>query len=252
MSYEEKYLKYKNKYLSLKNSTFNQTGGSFFRMPSMFNKLIASPVVNQNTIQQEMINFKNLISRMKTINATIKDQQLAAKIQSYDDNWVQLMNNIVNQQKQKEEEQKKYNGLYADLQRRQQNVNEIKNRVDSYTSNLNKSLNDVKSFISTVANEAKNSEALMASYESRKLQNSAQREYNSLVHQRRASISEEHKTAKNERKSRSRSSSTSSLQSLGSTPSSPLPLPGSAGGAAPSSPLPPSGSAGGAASAGAV
>ena len=69
----------------------------------------------------------------------------------------------------------------------------------------------IKSFLSSVANELKNSEAQLAQFESKKLQNSAQGQFNELVHQRRQSLSEE-------KKGRSRSSSTSSMQSLGTTP----------------------------------
>ena len=208
MSYEEKYLKYKNKYLSLKNSSFNQTGGSFF---SMFNKPVASSVSNQNTIQNDIISFNSLISRMSAINTTLQDQGLTAKIQSINDNWKKILDVVVSQIKSKEEEEKKYNGLLAELQRKQQNVNAVKSKLDSYGPTISAKTNELKSFLSSVVNEVKNSEAQLAQFESRKLQNSAKSQFNEIVHQRRLSLSEE-------KKGRSRSSSTSSMQSLGTTP----------------------------------
>jgi len=208
MSYEEKYLKYKNKYLTLKNSSFNQTGGNFF---SMFNKPVASPVADQNTVQNDIINFNSLIARISDINNRLKDQGLANKIQSINDNWKRLLDVLVDQIKSKEEEQKKYNGLYAELLRKQQNVNVVKTKLDSYGPTIASKTNEMKSFLSSVVNELKNSEAQLAQFESKKLQNSAQGQFNELVHQRRLSLSEE-------KKGRSRSSSTSSMQSLGTTP----------------------------------
>jgi len=211
MSYEEKYLKYKNKYLSLKNFTVNQSGGSFFKMPSLFNTSNSPVIVNQNTIQNEIINYDNLTNRMKTINAKINDQGLTTKIQYLDDNWKKILNTFVNQLKSQEEAQKRYNGLLSELQRKQQNVNELKNTIDSYSPSIKKSLNDAKNFISLLSIEAKNSEAQLAQFESKIMQNNAMKQYNEVVHQRRSSLSEE-------KKSRSRSSSTSSVKSLGSTP----------------------------------
>jgi hypothetical protein len=208
MSYEEKYLKYKNKYLSLKNSSFNQTGGNFF---SMFNKPVASPVADQNTVQNDIINFNNLIARMGDINNRLKDQGLANKIQSINDNWKRLLDVLVDQIKSKEEDQKKYNGLFAELLRKQQNVSAVKTKIDSYGPTIGAKTNEIKSFLLSVSNELKNSEAQLAQFESKILQNSAQGQFNELVHQRRQSLSEE-------KKGRSRSSSTSSIQSLGTTP----------------------------------
>jgi hypothetical protein len=207
MSFEEKYLKYKNKYLSLKNSSFVQTGGSFFKMPSVFSNQSPQSEINQNSVQNAIINYSNLTTRMKTINAEMKDQGLATKIQSLDDNWRKILDVLVNNIKSKEEAQKKYNGLSAELQKKQHILNEVKRSLDSFTPSIASAFNNAQAFILSTQTEVKNSEALLAQYALKRSQNKAQQQYNELVGERRRSMSEE--------RGRSRSSSTSSL---GSTP----------------------------------
>jgi DNA-binding transcriptional regulator YhcF (GntR family) len=210
MSYEQKYLKYKNKYLSLKNSTFDQNGGSFFKMPS-FTKPATVIEVNQNTVQNEIINLKKLTDRIKEINSKINDKTLTEKLQTIDTKWKEILDILVNQLKTKDEYQKRYNGLLKEFENKQKTLNITKSMLDSYPGVLDKTFKDAKTFISSVEADVKKSEALLVQHELKISQNIARNEFNNIVHQRRASLSEE-------KHNRSRSSSTSSLKSLGTTP----------------------------------
>jgi len=211
MSYEEKYLKYKNKYLSLKNSTFNQIGGNFFKMPA-FNKP-SSPVVevNQNTIQNEIINYNKLTERIKTINAKINDKGVTERLTFIENKWKPILDSLVDQIKTNEEAKKRYNGLLKELETKQKIVNNNKMTLDAFPAQIAKVFAGAKEFLSLVEIEAKNAESLLVQFDAKQSQNIAKNEFNNLVHQRRESMSEE-------KKNKSKSSSTSSLKSLGATP----------------------------------
>jgi hypothetical protein len=217
MSYEEKYLKYKNKYLALKKNSLNQTGGSMFNFSSLFNT--SSPEstgdVKQMDIQNEIVAYNNLTNKMKTINSKVNDPALTDSLNKLEGSWKLILNNLVNLLKLKEEGQKKYNGLAEEIQRKQANLYELKRSIDSLPRSLAVGLKKAKEFITTVQIETRKSESKLAEYESKIANRNATSQYNSLIHERRLSLSED-------KKSRSRSSSKSSLKSLGSTPSSPV------------------------------
>ena len=206
MSFEEKYLKYKNKYLKLKSLEIKQTGGSFFNFSSYFNKSEVADV-KQSDIQNQIIKFNELVSKMNRINAKVNDKDLDQTLKNLNAQWNTILNNLISLEKFKEENEKKYNGLLVELKKKQLNIYELRKSLDSLPDKLKVDFKNAQNFIKSVELEVQKSESKLTAYESQIANKNARNQYNNVIHERRLALNQEKKT-------RSRSSSTSSSKSL--------------------------------------